>query len=314
MDIIKEDDVSDAEVQKRGRIVRLMQAGWNTTDVAIELHTSEKTVRRSWNKFLNGEDFSDHRVHNSRPLKIPVQDELVRQYFTEEPFNTVNQFLADTRINVHRNTIERRLKRLGLISAHVNKKKYLSTTIQEERVGYALQYYVKLQEFWKNTVFIDEKKFCTTEDGRQKVWRQKGQYLSPKHVIAVNHSQRISTLFWGFITSTGLRQIRQIPGRMNGEMYVDHLENEFLPYLRQQFSEEEYPEIQVVHDNSKIHTCRIVKTWFNDHSELILLPHPPYSPDLNPIKNLWSTMQSKFRAGEATSLQELVDKIYEVWD
>jgi len=40
---------------------------------------------------------------------------------------------------------------------------------------------------------------------------------------------------------------------------------------------------------------------------------PGWSPDLNPIKNLWSMMKPKVKARNSTSAQELNDSILEVW-
>ncbi|KAH0557569.1 hypothetical protein KQX54_008410 [Cotesia glomerata] len=61
---------------------------------------------------------------------------------------------------------------------------------------------------------------------------------------------------------------------------------------RARFPLEEYPTITFMHDNSPVHTAAIVKEWFNQHPDVHLLPHPPYSPDLNPIENICSKFEN----------------------
>ena len=43
-------------------------------------------------------------------------------------------------------------------------------------------------------------------------------------------------------------------------------------------------------DNASIHTAQAVRQWFLDHG-IRTTDWPPYSPDLNPIENLWHAMK-----------------------
>ncbi len=44
-------------------------------------------------------------------------------------------------------------------------------------------------------------------------------------------------------------------------------------------------------DNAPIHTARVVKSWLREEN-IQLLDWPPYSPDLNPMENLWGLLKS----------------------
>ncbi len=45
-------------------------------------------------------------------------------------------------------------------------------------------------------------------------------------------------------------------------------------------------------DNAPIHIARIVKSWLKEEN-ITLFEWPPYSPDLNPMENLWGPLKSE---------------------
>ena len=50
------------------------------------------------------------------------------------------------------------------------------------------------------------------------------------------------------------------------------------------------PGLEFMQDNAPIHKAGLVHKWFGDHG-IPLMVWPPYSPDLNPIKNAWAKLK-----------------------
>ncbi len=44
-------------------------------------------------------------------------------------------------------------------------------------------------------------------------------------------------------------------------------------------------------DNARVHTARIKTDWLDEQGYLIMM-WPPYSPDLNPIEQVWYMMKT----------------------
>ena len=69
----------------------------------------------------------------------------------------------------------------------------------------------------------------------------------------------------------------------------------------------------LLHDNDPgRHNSNVVKTWLHNNG-ISLLDFPPYSPDLNPIENLWSDVQKRVEEAQATTKEELENVVQEEW-
>ena len=74
-------------------------------------------------------------------------------------------------------------------------------------------------------------------------------------------------------------------------------------------------------DNAKIHRARNVLSWFQ-RNHVRVFEHPPYSPDLNPIENVWSLLKNQLTKLLASSLSvrnntnsidTFITAIYQEW-
>lgn len=104
---------------------------------------------------------------------------------------------------------------------------------------------------------------------------------------------------------SGLTAPLVVDGPMNGEL--------FLAYVKQQLTKTLKPGDIVVMDNLPAHKVAGVREAIEAvGAQLVYLP--PYSPDLNPIENLFSKLKSLLRAAGKRTLSELESTLTQCLD
>ena len=75
--------------------------------------------------------------------------------------------------------------------------------------------------------------------------------------------------------------------------------------------------------NSPVHTASVVTEWFEQHN-IQVDKHPPYSPDLNPIEQVWIVLKQQLHkqhpdiadapGGPDAVRARLIEVLRKVWD
>jgi transposase len=140
-------------------------------------------------------------------------------------------------------------------------------------------------------VFIDET-WATTTMTRRYGRARRGQRL----VAAVSHGHWKTTTFIGALTAQGLTAPAVIDGAVNGETFLAYVRQVLVPTLT--------PGKIVVMDNLSSHKIEGVRQAIEaTGAELRYLP--PYSPDLNPIEQVFAKLKALLRKIAARSVEAL---------
>jgi transposase len=117
----------------------------------------------------------------------------------------------------------------------------------------------------------------------------------------------------GMITTRGPGPIRVFGTKFDSTLYCDILTSDFVPFMDTIASNEVTPVL--VQDNFSVHKSKEVMKIISDlniHVEFI----PPYSPETNPIENIWSWLRAE--AAKSTTLDMTVDalahEVIAVWE
>jgi len=104
----------------------------------------------------------------------------------------------------------------------------------------------------------------------------------------------------GMISINAMEVLYPYDGSFDGERYVSYLREHLIPTLK-------WGDVLVM-DNLRTHHIAVAKEMLkNAGIELIFLP--PYSPDLNPIEEVWSLVKRVFRKLEAKNISEYIDAL-----
>ena len=120
-------------------------------------------------------------------------------------------------------------------------------------------------------------------------------------------------MFWSCFSWFGLRPIISLIGSVTGKTYREILETYAVPTLKEQ-SRKVKKKLVFQEDNAPVHTAKIAQDFLLS-SKVERLSWPPQSPDLNPIEELWSIVESglRKRKPEASNIQELEKMIIKEW-
>ena len=133
-------------------------------------------------------------------------------------------------------------------------------------------------------IFLDETG-ASTNMTRLYGWGERGERL----IDHAPHGHWKTTTFVAGLTANGIIAPFVVDGPMNGEMFRAYVEQMLAPALR--------PGDVVVLDNLPAHKVAGIEAAIRA-AGASLMPLPPYSPDLNPIEQLFAKLKSLLRKAQ----------------
>ncbi|CAB0038278.1 unnamed protein product [Trichogramma brassicae] len=119
-------------------------------------------------------------------------------------------------------------------------------------------------------------------------------------------------MYFGWASGFGAGFLTPIDRTLNSDGYVDILEEFLNPTVRAVFGDEEV--INVIEDNSAIHTANIVKEWWRKNPRYRRLELPARSPEINIIENVWAEMVREWKPSMATNQAQLMNRVEQGWE
>lgn len=161
---------------------------------------------------------------------------------------------------------------------------------------------------WHCVIFSDEKKFnLDGPDGWRYYWHD---LRDEQTILAKRHSGGGSIMVWAAFSWCGKSEICFVSHRLNSARYIEVLESHLLP-VAEGIAGKDYVFQQ---DNAPCHSPKLVKSWLTSN-KINSMKWPAYSPDLNPIENLWGILSRKVYANgrQFKDIESLKAAILESW-
>jgi len=294
---------------ERAAIITLDKIGHSRIDIAREIPCSLNTVGhwlRSWMEHRSLDDGD----RSGRPRCTDEDtDEAIEVMATEKKFTVPKDIKKELQLECSARTVRRRLDEVGLYGRVARAEYAFDERDIQRRLSFAEGYGDWTVADWDRAIFSDETHIEVY--GRSRVWVQRpvGHALDPEYMVErVPHSERVS--LWGCFCARGVGQAEIFIDAFDAARYVDILQHNLIQTALHFYPRETWWFQQ---DNAPQHTSRLAHRWFHNHG-VNLIDFPPYSPDLNPIENLWGILKARVESRLARTTNEVERVLKEEWE
>ncbi|KAJ0135309.1 hypothetical protein HZ326_20819 [Fusarium oxysporum f. sp. albedinis] len=268
----------------RSRICELRRQGLTHSQIKkhfpdIPLGTIKTTLRREAQ--LGADNISLPRSGAPRKLTEEQRDQIY-DTVTTDPHITMRDLLDSVDNAVKLRSLRYLLREMNKRKSMQKKRVALTPLQARKRLDWAIRY----QGInWRRVKWSDE---CMVRRGQgvRPIWT----FLSPREALRVqdiSEARRqgaVQQMFWAAFGHGSRTSLVPLVGNVNAIGIYD-LYSIILPWFLQ-------PGDIFMHDNASVHTARIVKALLEE-LQVQLMIWPPYSPDVNPIENLWALMKAE---------------------
>lgn len=300
---------------QRWSIVTLNREGYTQARIAETVHTSERTVRRVLTRFRSyGTPMSGSRSGRPR-VTTEIDDVNIALTARVEPFTPPRGIRRRLDLDIHPRTVSRRLNEAGLFGRVARHKRIYAAAEIRARLAFAEGYKHWTAEQWSRVLFSDEKTFYGAGFcGRTFVSREVGTAFAPEHCVnKTAHPVKVNV--WGCFSAAGPGYLHVFYENLDSAQYLSILKGNLVDVARRDFAAADHRIIpwHFLQDNAPMHKARIVTDWFHT-AGVSVLDFPPYSPDLNPIENLWAILARRVEKRACSDDEALGNAVLEEWN
>lgn len=287
------------------------KTGTRTSKIAINLNRTSKTIFNFLKKPNPKTKFAPNHAAKGRwskgRTKLTLRHKnLLKKWLENGTMHSARQCWI--RLNKVKNLsrvsylpVSNYLKTLG---SFVRPK--LKTLVSPGNRVKRLQYCAEYEEFnFRKVLFTDESSFQLNSNN-VRAFKFKGH--TPPRITKYNPNHKI--MVWAGISYCGKTTLHFVEGKLNQDKYIEILANHREEMERMFRGRGRWYFQQ---DNAPCHKPQKVKSYIENYLGAGIIPHPPQSPDLNPIELIWAFMKTKVEEDRPRNKQELKTSIERAW-
>lgn len=301
-----------------GQIVALLEVNYTIPEIISRVPLATKNqVRNIKVKWQNGESLACRPGSGRKRKTTERQDRSIINAIKKNRNITIGEIKRECGLeHISESTICRRISQLSELKSYWKSlKPFVNAKQRKRRVDWCKAHRHWTVEQWRRVIWSDESPFTLSYNRRTRVWRCAHEKWKPFALRGtLKHDQKINV--WGCFAAHGVGNICRIEGIMVKEMYRDILMHELSPSVLKLFPRVDNvaPQYMFQQDNDPKHTAKLVKDFIADWEIPMLDNWPGQSPDLNPIENLWSTLNESIKDRSCSNLEELFEVIKTGWE
>jgi transposase len=259
---------------------------------------------RSVRYWLEHPDLLDRRRSGRKRKTTAAQDAAILAEAEATKFTTPRSIRRKLGVDVSVDTIDRRLKEHGLFGRVARHKKKFNAAEKQKRLSFARGYISWTADNWMLVEFADEKIFWGEGFwGQVFVRRPPGEALNPAYCVDQKpHPVKVSA--WACFSGRGPGYTYIFNENMNAKLLQGILGTHLDESAELHFDVEHAEPWWFLQDNAPQHKSALIRTWLLNNG-IQCLDFPPYSPDLNPIENLWADLARRVEQIQCATMETL---------
>lgn len=307
--------MKDHSLAIKTKIVELFNQGLQSNRaISRNLSIPRQTVDRIVKKFRENDSILSKRFRR-KPTNVILSEtarRLIRRKSIQCPKASARQVRAmcgGPVASASVRTMQRTLLQMGRLAYRPRAGPCLTQARKQNRLKWCREHLHWSKDDWAKVIFSDEAMIELCSPKSRYVRRSRDEMVSDSHCKHVKAFTK-KILIWGCFNSAGLGCLRIVPSSMTTSSYIYTLQNHLIPSIDLWFTDP--TECIFQHDNAPCHKSKET-TQFLRTSNFAVLTWPTYSPDLNPIENLWAILKRKIHQRSYESLEELKEVVHHLW-
>jgi DDE superfamily endonuclease/Transposase len=272
----------------------------------VDTRTIEKWIERA-HESMNLKD--KHRSGRPSVLSVWEKGLIAASARVHPRQSTPPQLCLELDLDCSPRTVRRTLDDANLRAHHARHLYPLSPVQIQRRLSFAQGYGGWTKQQWDVVLFGDETTFATINYFTVWVQSEPNTSYAPEHIAAhLPHPPKVHA--WGCISSAGVGTLYTFKETLDGSLMRSIYDTCLLESAEKLFHLPR--QWYFLHDNDPKHTDGRVKEWLHRNG-VTTMDFPTYSPDLNPIENVWSEMKRRVNEHRCPDSDTLQDAIHEEW-